>query len=195
MTSGWRWLTLGLVHAIHDRQLAEHGGLDGLRDKAALESALARPKNRAAYELPDAAELAASYGHGIAKAHAFLDGNKRVAWVAARVFLADNGCRVAFDPFDAIRTMEGVASGQVTEGMLAEWFRVRLSGDRIGPRPFAIAEPRTPYGGQRRSLGFNSPWPPSHGRGGRSARASPSSGSARRRPRAARSRSPCGRGP
>ena len=115
-----------MIHAVHDRQLAEHGGPDGLRDPAALDSALARAQNMANYADADAADLAAAYAHGLAKNHAFVDGNKRIAWIAARLFLLDNGCKISFDPLDAIRVMEGVASGRVSQSGLAAWFRARL---------------------------------------------------------------------
>ena len=122
-----RWIDLRVVLAIHDRQLAEHGGADGIRDLGTIEAALARPRNRAAYEAdPDAAALAAAYAYGLAKHHGFVDGNKRTAWVAARLFLADNGQVLRFDPRDAIRIMEGVASGHIGEVELADWFRRRL---------------------------------------------------------------------
>jgi len=123
----WRRVGADVIYAIHDRQLAEHGGLDGVRDKNAVESALARPQNLAAYENPDAASLDAAYAFGLARNHGFLDGNKRTAWVTARLFLADNGWRLAFDPADAVRTMETVAAGAMTEIELAEWFRIRLA--------------------------------------------------------------------
>ncbi len=122
----WRWIDASVVFAIHDRQLAEHGGLDGIRDKGAVESALFRPINLVHYGTPDAAELAAAYAFGIAKNHGFVDGNKRTAWVIARLFLADNGHRLEFDPLDAIRTMENVAGDRTDEATLADWFRSRL---------------------------------------------------------------------
>lgn len=125
MTS-WRWVGASLVYAIHDRQLAEHGGLDGMRDQGAVESALARPQHLAVYGETDAAELAASYAYGIARNHGFADGNKRTAWVVARVFLADNGFRLRFDKLEAIRTMEAVAAGTLGEADLAAWFRGNL---------------------------------------------------------------------
>ncbi len=121
--SQWRWVGLNVVLAIHDRQLAEHGGPDGIRDLKAIESALARPLNLAAYGSPDIADLAAAYAYGLANNHGFIDGNKRTAWVTARLFLADNGQRLQFDPLDAIRTMEDVAGGRIREADLAGWFR------------------------------------------------------------------------
>lgn len=124
--TAWRWIGAGLAYAIHDRQLAEHGGPDGVRDPGAVESALARPRNLAAYGAPDAADLAAAYAYGLARNHGFADGNKRTAWVVARVFLADNGYRLSFDPVDAVRTVEALAAGALSESELAAWFRNRL---------------------------------------------------------------------
>ncbi|WP_159351029.1 type II toxin-antitoxin system death-on-curing family toxin [Roseomonas harenae] len=125
--TAWRWVGAQVVHAIHDRQLTEHGGLAGLRDQGAVESALARPENLAAYGEPDAAALAAAYAYGLARNHGFSDGNKRTAWVVARVFLADNGYRLRFDPAEAVRTVEAVAAGTLQEEALATWFRERLA--------------------------------------------------------------------
>ena len=123
MNAVWRWIDLKTVHEIHDHQIAEHGGLDGVRDSGAVESALARPRNLAVYGGQDAAALAASYAWGIAKNHGFIDGNKRTAWVTARLFLVDNGITLSFDHAEAIRVMEGVADGEITEAELADWFR------------------------------------------------------------------------
>jgi death-on-curing protein len=122
----WRWVREDVAFAIHDRQLAEHGGPEGVRDPAALESALARPRNLAAYERPDAAALAAAYAYGLARNRPFADGNKRTAWVVARVFLAINGHRLEIDPPDAVRTIEALAAGTLSETELATWFRQRL---------------------------------------------------------------------
>ncbi len=119
----WRWVDSSVVLAIHDRQLAEHGGLDGIRDLGMVESALARPVNLARYGDPDAAELATACAWGLARNHGFLDGNKRTAWVVARLFLADNGRCLEFEPLHAIRIMEGVAAGNIEEAALADWFR------------------------------------------------------------------------
>jgi len=126
--TAWRWVGLAAVHAIHDRQLAEHGGLPGVRDFGAIESALARPQNLAAYGEPDAADLAAAYAYGLARNHGFADGNKRTAWVAARLFLADNGYRLRFEPTEAVGAVEAVAAGILDGGALAAWFRDRLVG-------------------------------------------------------------------
>lgn len=122
----WRWIALRVVFAIHDRQIAEHGGTPGVRDVGAIESAMARPINLATYGDPGAAELAATYAFGLARNHGFADGNKRTAWVSARVFLADNGQNLDFDPFDAIRIMEEIAGGGMSESELADWFQSHL---------------------------------------------------------------------
>jgi death-on-curing protein len=124
--NAWRWVRADLTYAVHDRQLAEHGGLDGVRDKGAVESALARPQNLDVYASADAAALAAAYAYELARNHGFADGNKRTAWVVARIFLADNGYRLRFEPSDAVRTMEMVAAGALEEAGLAEWFRQRI---------------------------------------------------------------------
>lgn len=125
--TAWRWIGAQVVHAVHDRQLAQHGGLAGIHDAGAVESALARPRNLAAYGEPDACDLAAAYAWSLARNHGFSDGNKRTAWVTARLFLADNGCRLRFDPADAVRTVEAVAGGTLAEDVLAAWFRERLT--------------------------------------------------------------------
>jgi len=124
--TAWRWIGADLVYVIHDRQLAEHGGPDGVRDPGAVESALARPRNLAASGTPDAADLAAAYAFGLARNHGFVDGNKRTAWVVARLFLADNGYRLRFDPIDAVKTVKALAAGSLDESRLATWFRDRL---------------------------------------------------------------------
>lgn len=124
--TAWRWVSLAVAQAVHDRQLAEHGGPAGIRDRSAVESALARPRNLAAYGEPDAALLAAAYLYGLARNHGFVDGNKRTAWVVARLFLANNGHRLRFDPAEAVRTVEATAAGTLAEEDLAIWFRARL---------------------------------------------------------------------
>ena len=126
-SADWRWVGFDAIQAIHERQLDEHGGADGIRDLGVIESALARPINMASYAVPDAADLAAAYAFGLAKNHGFVDGNKRTAWVAARLFLADNDFRIEFEPRDAIQTMEAVAAGSIGETDLAGWFRARVN--------------------------------------------------------------------
>jgi death-on-curing protein len=123
---GWAWVAPDVVLAIHDRQIAEHGGLAGRRDAALVESALACPQNLAAYGEPNAAELAAAYAHALAKNQGFSDGNKRSAWVVARLFLRLNGVTLKFNPADAVALMIGVAGGTITEPQLATWFRERI---------------------------------------------------------------------
>ncbi|WCT72519.1 type II toxin-antitoxin system death-on-curing family toxin [Sphingomonas naphthae] len=123
------WLDLREIVVIHDRQLAEHGGGSGIRDRNLLESALARPRNSWAYGESDWAALAADYAYGFARNHGFVDGNKRIAWIAARLFLALNGQKLAFDKADAIRLMLSLAAGEIGEDALAAWFRERLTGD------------------------------------------------------------------
>ena len=119
----WVWLDSRAILAIHDEQLAEHGGGSGLRDQGLLESALARPINMAAYEDPDAAALAASYAMGLAKNHPFVDGNKRTAFVALELFLALNGRELMAGDVDCVVTMLAVAAGDIDEAELAEWIR------------------------------------------------------------------------
>ena len=123
------WIDLDLALAIHDRQLAEHGGGVGLRDLSLLESALARPLNSWNYSESDAAALAAAYAFGIARNRPFVDGNKRTAWVAARLFLRLNGEVLRFEPADAIATMLSLAAGELSEEELAAWFRERIAAD------------------------------------------------------------------
>lgn len=121
------WLDARDANAIHDRQLAEHGGGRGVRDEGLLDSALARPVNRWSYGENDTASLAAAYAYGVARNHPFIDGNKRTAWVLARLFLAINGHRLKFDSSDAIAMMLALAAGELEEDVVAEWFRSRLA--------------------------------------------------------------------
>jgi death-on-curing protein len=121
--SDWKWLRDDLALAIHDEQLAEHGGGEGVRDSGALESALARPRNLAAYGNADAPALAAAYAFGVAKNHPFVDGNKRTAWVLARLFLQLNGARLEFNEAEAVLIMLSLAAGEIGEQELAEWLR------------------------------------------------------------------------
>ena len=112
--------------AIHDQQLAEHGGLPGLPNIGRLKAALSRPNNQAHYAKPDAAALAAAYAFGIVRNHPFADGNKCTAWVIARLFLVDNGYRFRFDPAEAVGTIEALAARAVSEPELAKWFREKI---------------------------------------------------------------------
>ena len=121
------WLDAEVAFAIHDRQLAEHGGGTGVRDMGMLESALGRPINRWAYGEDDLSALAAAYAFGVARNHPFIDGNKRTAWVLARLFLKMNDVSIAFAPDLAINTVLALASGELSEEELADWFRGHLS--------------------------------------------------------------------
>ena len=120
-------MTRRALDAIHQAQLREHGGTPGVRDEGLLESALARPQHKFAYaKRADVATLAAAYAFGLAKNHGFVDGNERVAFVAAYVFLGLNGYDLDATEPDVVTTMEGVAASRVSEAALATWFRERL---------------------------------------------------------------------
>jgi death-on-curing protein len=122
----WRWLATQVLFAVHEEQLAEHGGLAGVRDANALESAVARAEQLAHYGAPDAADLAAAYGFGIARNHPFSDGNKRTTFVAVELFLALNGYDLVASDADCVITMLGVAAGTTTESTFAHWIRVNM---------------------------------------------------------------------
>ena len=119
----WVWMPLPALHIVHDRQISRHGGASGTRDPALLEAACARPLNQAGYGDPDAYTLAAAYAFGIAKAHAFVDGNKRTAFVTAFTFLRLNGIEIRPDTKVGVRMMEDLASNHVSEEEFATWLR------------------------------------------------------------------------
>lgn len=119
----WKWIDKAILLAVHDRQIAEHGGGQGIRDEGLLESAINRPVNLAGYGEPAAADLAAAYAFGIARNHPFVDGNKRTAWVAARLFLMVNAVEIAFDKAEATVMMQQLAAGDLSEDEVARWFR------------------------------------------------------------------------
>jgi len=121
--SGWIWLDAAVLRAVHEAQLAEHGGASGERDAGLFDSALARPQNLAVYGDPDAAALAAAYGFGIARNHPFIDGNKRTAFVAVELFLDLNGFDLLADDTDCVLTMLRLAGGQLDEESFAAWVR------------------------------------------------------------------------
>ena len=123
MSDTWVWIDPRVLLAVHDEQLAEHGGAAGTRDLGLFDSALARPRNLALYGEPDAADLAASCGCGIARNHPFIDGNKRTAFVAVELFLALSGRRLTADDADCVLTMLAVASGTLDEAAFAAWLR------------------------------------------------------------------------
>lgn len=127
MRSGWVWIERAVILAVHDEQLVEHGGAAGLRDEGLLDSALARPLNLAAYGEPDIAALAAAYGVGLAKNHAFIDGNKRTAFVAVELFLDLNGVELAASDADCVLTMLAVAAGGLDEDGFAGWLRAHVT--------------------------------------------------------------------
>lgn len=126
----WLWVGESVALAIHDMQLAEHGGLPGLRDKSLLESALARPRNLLSYGNPDVAKLAASYGYGIARNHPFVDGNKRTAFVVCELFLNLNDQDMIANDVDCTLTMQALAAGEISEVQFAAWLRK----NNIGPK-------------------------------------------------------------
>ncbi|MGH7500293.1 MAG: type II toxin-antitoxin system death-on-curing family toxin [Longimicrobiales bacterium] len=118
------WLTRAMVEAAQADQVREHGGQHGLRDPGLLESALARPQHVWSYDTnADLASLAAGYGFGLAKNHAFLDGNKRIAFVATNIFLILNGCEIEAAEPEAVDAMLRVADGRLSRDQFAEWIR------------------------------------------------------------------------
>lgn len=124
--SEWIWIDRDVLLAAHDEQLQEHGGATGIRDEGMFDSALARPQNLAAYGEPDAAALAASYAFGLAKNHAFVDGNKRIALVALELFLNLNGFELTADDAQCVLVILSLASGAFSEDDLADWIRKHL---------------------------------------------------------------------
>lgn len=126
MAERWLWVAMDVAVAAHAEQLAEHGGGEGIRDSGALESAMARPKNLAAYGLPDAADLAAAYAYGIARNHPFVDGNKRTAAVVSESFLALNGFTLNASDAEIVVAFLALAAGELGEDELADWFRERV---------------------------------------------------------------------
>ena len=127
MARDWTWVAEAVAKAAHAEQLAEHGGGEGVRDHGLLDSAMARPRNVAAYGEPDAAELAAAYAYGIARNHPFVDGNKRTAAVVSETFLALNGYRLGASDAELVVAFLALAAGELSEDELADWFRQRLA--------------------------------------------------------------------
>lgn len=122
----WRWIKEDAALAAHSEQIAEHGGSEGIRDSGLFESAMARPRNLAGYEDPDAAALAAAYAYGLARNHPFVDGNKRTAAAVSEGFLNLNGYALSASDAEVVVTFEALASGDISEHELADWFRERL---------------------------------------------------------------------
>ena len=121
------WISLEVASAAHREQLAEHGGGEGVRDARLLESAMARPRQLAAYGDPDMAALAAAYAYGIARNHPFVDGNKRTAAVVSETFLAINGLVLNASDAELVVAFLALAAGELSEEELADWFRQRLA--------------------------------------------------------------------
>jgi death-on-curing protein len=119
----FRWINRQALVLLHDESLAVHGGASGLRDEGMLESALARPENLAVYGAPDVFACAAAYAFGLAKNHPFVDGNKRVAFLACGVFLRLNGYRLLVSQVDAVEAVLSLAAGDLSEPDFAAWLR------------------------------------------------------------------------
>lgn len=119
----WVWIDEAVVLAVHEAQLAEHGGPAGTRDAGLLASALARPRQLSVYGAPDHADLAAAYGFGIARNHPFVDGNKRTAFVCVELFLRLNAYALTANDFDCVTQILALASGELTESELGQWIR------------------------------------------------------------------------
>ena len=125
--SPWVWINSAVLIAVHESQLAEHGGGAGVADPGLFASALSRPENLAACGEPDVADLAAAYGFGISRNHAFIDGNKRTGFVAAAMFLRLNGYKLVADDASKVLTMVAVSAGDITEAEFAAWIRLHVN--------------------------------------------------------------------
>jgi death on curing protein len=121
--TSWKWLTREAVEIIHEEQLSEHGGLAGIKDENALEAALARPQNKAAYGEPNIFELAAAYLFGIVRNHPFADGNKRTGYLAAYTFLRIHRVEMNANDGEVIEFVLGVAAGEIDEAGAAAFFK------------------------------------------------------------------------
>jgi len=121
------WILEQVVLALHERQLAEHGGGSGIRDRGLLESALGAPRNKYHYEQADLIELAASYAFSLARNHPFVDGNKRTAYVCMRLFLKLNGMDIQASKEEKIRIMLDLASGKIDGEGMVSWLRQHSS--------------------------------------------------------------------
>ena len=130
----WLWVATDVAVAAHAEQLAEHGGGEGVRDERLLDSAMARPRNVAAYGGPDVAALAAAYAFGIARNHPFVDGNKRTAAVVSETFLILNGYRLATTDAELVVAFVALAAGKLSEEEMADWFRQRVAAAPL-PNP------------------------------------------------------------
>jgi death-on-curing protein len=148
------WVDRELVLAIHERQLAEHGGATGIRDSGLLDSALARPLQMLAYghPEPDLAELATALAHGLARNHPFVDGNKRTAYVAMRTFLVLNGTDTVALPEEKYSAVLALAEGRQSASEFAVWLRANL-------RTSGVHEPTLPYVVRKRAPAARKPPP------------------------------------
>ena len=126
----WVWLDAQVMQAVHEEQLAEHGGGSGVRDAGLFESALSRPLNLVACRDPDVSALAAAYGFGLARNHPFVDGNKRTAFVAVELFLVLNGWVLLADDAQCVLTVLALAAGDLTEDEFAQWLRTHIQPRR-----------------------------------------------------------------
>ncbi|WP_447585915.1 type II toxin-antitoxin system death-on-curing family toxin [Pseudoxanthomonas mexicana] len=137
------WISRALALAIHDRQLAEHGGATGIRDEGLLESALARPRQLHTYgqPAPDLADLAAATAFGLARSHPFVDGNKRMAAVACEVFIVLNDATLSAEDHELYPRYLGLSEGSLGEADFAAWLRPRI----IAKAPGKVQEPSPAY--------------------------------------------------
>ena len=119
----FKWVRRDVIDIIYAQQVAAHGGLVGVKDENALEAALARPQHKAAYGETDVAQLAAAYAFSLAKAHAFHDGNKRIAFLTAALFVRLNGYTFKASQTDVVVTIRALAAGEIDEDELTEWFK------------------------------------------------------------------------
>ena len=120
------WLSREIVDALHDRRIAQHGGLPGVNNDNLIESALARPQNLYAYVGGDLPRLAAAYAYGVAKNDGYRDGNKRTAFISCYTFLGLNGLRLEADEVDVVATMLELATDAISEEGFAEWLRAHV---------------------------------------------------------------------
>ena len=123
MKTDWKWIDPEVVFAIHDQQIAEHGGTDGIVDMGLIESALAQPRNPASYSASDVFDLAAEYGYGIARNHGFIDGNKRTAYVVTLVFLVLNSHDLTVPAVERVLVFEKLGKGELAPDGFARWLR------------------------------------------------------------------------
>jgi death-on-curing protein len=119
----WRWLLDGVVMAIHEEQITEHGGSTGIRDAGLLSSALARPQHQAHYGEPSVFDLAAAYAYGIIRNHPFVDGNKRTGFLASYVFLNINGWQLISSEAEAVNAVLALAAGEIDESSFSSWLK------------------------------------------------------------------------